>query len=96
MVDLFIYYKVPGEHAAALWPRVHAMQAQLADRYGVDGRLRRRPHDQDGLQTWMEIYPAADAAFETALADAVRDAGIAALIDGPRHIEVFTDSSPCA
>jgi len=34
--------------------------------------------------------------FETALADAVRDAGIAALIDGPRHIEVFTDSSPCA
>jgi hypothetical protein len=51
---------------------------------------------QDGLQTWMEVYPGADEAFRAALQDAEHNAGLAGLIDGPRHTEVFTDLTPCA
>lgn len=94
MRDLYIYYKVPAADAPALWPRVQALQAQLAARHGVAGQLRRRPQAKDGLQTWMEIYPDAPGGFDALLAGALQDAGIA--IAGPRHTEVFTDDSPCA
>lgn len=96
MRDLYIYYKVPAARAAALWPRVQTMQAGLLARYGVLGQLRRRPQDQDGRQTWMEIYPAAPGDIEALLERAFATAGIAAEIDGVRHTEVFTDDSPCA
>lgn len=93
MRDLYIYYKVPAEQAAALWPRVQAMQAGLAG-HGVAGQLRRRPAAKDGLQTWMEIYPDARDGAEALLADALAGAGLDDL--SPRHTEVFTDDSPCA
>ena len=96
MIDLYIYYKVAVDQAPALWPRVQAMQAALSALTGVSGQLRRRPEADDGRQTWMEIYPAVTTEFDDALAGAVSDAGIGAWIDGPRHIEVFTDSRPCA
>jgi hypothetical protein len=44
----------------------------------------------------MEIYPAAGAGFDAALESAVRDAALAALIEGERHTEVFTDLITCA
>lgn len=91
MNDLYIYYQVRDSDAATLAPRVRAMQQRL----GV-GAVKRRPQARDGLQTWMEIYPAAGAGFELALADAVRDAGLAELIAGPRHTEIFTDLELCA
>ena len=96
MQDLYIYYKVPEAQAAALWPRVQAMQAALAERTGVAGQLRRRPEAKDGRQTWMEVYAATPASFAGALAAAVTQAGLAAAIDGARHTEVFTDERPCA
>lgn len=96
MIDLYIYYKVAVDNAPALWPRVQAMQTALAAGTGVAGQLRRRPEADDGRQTWMEIYPAVTLDFDDALAGAVAAAEIATLIDGPRHIEVFTDTSPCA
>lgn len=91
MNDLYIYYQVRDADAAALAPRVRAMQQRLGA-----GSVKRRPEAKDGLQTWMEIYPASGAGFEQALADAVRDAGVAGLIAGPRHTEVFTDLELCA
>lgn len=96
MADLYIYYRVPDEHAALLAPRVLAMQARLAAAHAVPGQLKRRPGSADGLQTWMEIYPATGAGFDAALAAAVQDAALSDLIDGKRHTEVFTDLSPCA
>jgi hypothetical protein len=96
MVDLYIYYQVREQHAAALMPRVRAMQATLAERHGVAGQLKRRPEATDGLQTWREIYPATGAGFEAALDAAVRDAALPELIEGPRHTEVFTDLITCA
>jgi hypothetical protein len=94
-MDLYVYYKVSDEHAAALLPRVQAMQAALTVRHRVAGQLKRRPQAKDGLQTWMEVYPAVAGDFEAALGEAAREADLAALA-GPRHTEVFMDLMTCA
>ena len=100
MVDLYIYYQVREEHARELALRVRAMQERLAAAEGVSGQLKRRPLARDGLQTWMEIYPAADDGFGAALAGAEREAALLELIAGARHTELFTDlnsdPNPCA
>ena len=96
MADLYIYYRVPDEHAALLAPRVLAMQAGLRDRHGIAGQHKRRPDSTDGQQTWMEVYPGTGAGFDAALAAAVQQAALSDLIAGKRHTEVFTDLSTCA
>ena len=96
MAELYIYYQVRDEHAAVLAPRVLAMQAGLAASEGVHGRLLRRPASRDGVQTWMEIYPASSDGFDAALAAALDLAAVPSLIAGQRHTEVFTDISTCA
>lgn len=96
MADLYIYYRVRDQHAAALEPRVRVMQAGIAARHGVNGQLKRRPEAKDGLQTWMEIYPVTGAGFDAALDAAVQEAALSELIEGERHTEVFTDLITCA
>ena len=96
MSDLYVYYQVRDEDAAALAPRVRAMQARLRAGRGVAGQLKRRPQSHDGLQTWMEVYPATRDGFDAALAKAVHDGALSALIAGKRHAELFTDLPPCA
>jgi hypothetical protein len=91
MNDLYIYYQVRDEDAAALASRVRAMQERLGLEHGVAGQLKRRPEAKDGLQTWMEIYPATRPGFESALAAAVAESALAPLIVGKRHTEIFTD-----
>jgi hypothetical protein len=96
MPDLYVYYKVREENAARLAPIVQAMQASLGSGLPGKPQLKRRPEAKDGLQTWMEVYPGADAKFRDALQDAERNARWDGLIEGPRHTEVFTDLTPCA
>ena len=96
MNDLYIYYQVRDADAAALSARVRAMQARLLAGHGVAGQLKRRAETTDGLQTWMEIYPATPAGFDAALAAAVREASLAERIAGNRHTEIFTDLPTCA
>jgi len=90
-MDLYIYYKVRDADAASLQGAVRAMQTGLMSVHRVPGQLKRRPDSKDGMQTWMEVYPAVPAGFTEALDAAVEQAGLAALISGPRHIEVFKD-----
>jgi hypothetical protein len=101
MIDLYVYYKVRELDADALAPRVRALQADIAARHGVQGQLKRRPEARDGVQTWMEVYPAVGADFGALLADAASRAGFDALLAGPRHAEIFVDlipmeAQPCA
>ncbi|HJV02717.1 MAG TPA: DUF4936 family protein [Burkholderiaceae bacterium] len=96
MRDLYIYYQVREADAPALLPRVAAMQAALARQFGVAGQLKRRPEVREGLQTWMEVYPGTGEEFGAALAAAVEQAQVPALIAGARHVEVFMDMPPCA
>ena len=100
MIDLYVYYKVRDPDAAALAPRVRAMQAELAARHGVGHQLKRRPASHDGLQTWMEVYPGVADSFADSLAQAAAHAGLGDYTSGPRRSEVFVDlnpeTSPCA
>ena len=96
MADLYIYYRVPDQHAAQLAPRVRAMQAQMLALTGVAGQLKRRAQSSDGMQTWMEIYLGTGAGFDAALAAAVQEAALSEQIDGKRHTEVFMDVPICA
>jgi Domain of unknown function (DUF4936) len=94
MIDLYVYYKVREPDAAALAPRVRAMQAELAASHGLAVQLKRRPDSRDGMQTWMEVYPGAADAFADDLARAASRAGLDALTAGPRRAEVFVDLTP--
>ena len=96
MNDLYIYYQVRDEDAAAMASRVRVMQARLYADCGVAGRLKRRPEAKDGLQTWMEIYCGTSTGFEAALSAAVQHAALAELTAGTRHTEIFTDLPICA
>lgn len=96
MIDLYVYYKVSERDAAALAPRVRALQAQLAEQHGVRPQLKRRPEARDGLQTWMEVYPGVDDGFPARLDAAARAAAVDGLIDGPRRAEIFMDLPTCA
>jgi hypothetical protein len=95
MVDLYVYYKVRDADTPQLAPLVRAMQAILAGSEGVSVQLKRRPGNNDGLQTWMEVYPAVPAGFDALLTRAVIDAGLEPLLAGPRRVEVFMDLPPC-
>jgi len=94
MIDLYVYYKVRELDAAALAPRVRAMQAALAASHGVAVQLKRRPDGKDGMQTWMEVYPGAADTFADTVDSAAACAGLADLISGPRRAEVFVDLTP--
>lgn len=87
-VDLYIYYRVIDTAEAVA--RVRALQAAVAARSGVRGRLMRR-RDEDA--TLMEIYPAVldPAAFEAVLEEEVASHGLAELIEPgtARHVERF-------
>lgn len=95
-MDLYIYYRVRSENAAVLRIRATAMQCRLATACRVAGRLKRRPEEKNGRQTWMEIYESVPDDFEATLDAAVAQDGLAELIDGPRHTEHFMDITACA
>jgi hypothetical protein len=95
-MDLYVYYKVQAAQAGSLQQAVIAMQAALSAAHGVAAQLKRRPPAPDGVQTWMEVYPAVAAGFAAALDAAATQAGLAQLIAGPRHLESFEDLPPCA
>lgn len=96
-MDFYVYYKVRAADAARLREAVIAMQSALSAEHGVAPLLKRRPQASDGMQTWMEVYPAvAGDAFLAALDAAAAQAGLAQWISGPRHVEIFEDMPPCA
>jgi len=94
MVDLYVYYKVRDEHAAALLPRVRALQARVTGPGAA--RLLRRPGNKNGLQTWMEVYPGVPETFAAELEAALDGAGLDGLVEGPRRVEVFMEFPACA
>lgn len=93
--DLFIYYRVPAEHAAQMQKKVTVMQAALSEHWPVSAALKRRPELQEGCETWMEIYSQVPDDFPAALESAVHQGQLLALTQGQRHIEIFVDIPAC-
>jgi hypothetical protein len=98
-MDLYIYYRVDSAHATPLFGKIKGVQAMLQARL-VSLARSSAVREQDGLQTWMEIYqgilPASAEDFIRTLDRALEDSGAAALIRGERHVEQFEDVAPCA
>lgn len=98
-VDCYVYYRIAATlDCSAAAARVRRMQASLARRTGVHGRLLRRADDAG---TWMECYENVPAwpAFATALAEEVAAHRLDELLDtsAARHLERFVElASPCA
>lgn len=90
--SLYVYYRVP-EGAADAARKAAARLAELVAAQGVERpRLMRRPEtDAQGQQTWMEVYACWDPAWTTTVERAVAASGLGALIEGPRHPELFID-----
>jgi hypothetical protein len=95
-MDFYVYYKVAPDAAAALAPQVKLFQQQLAASHGVTTALKRRPGEQNGMQTWMEVYTGVPPDFAAVLDLAARQSGIAAFAMGGRHTEIFMDLEACA
>jgi hypothetical protein len=89
-IEWYVYYNVRTENAVRLCERVAALQAHLCEQYKVGGALKRRPQEQDGKQTWMEVYTETPENFDSILAAAVARADLQELIDGTRHHEQFS------
>ncbi len=89
-LNFYIYYRVPAQNAERVRAAVDALQRELSDLTGVDGRLLRR---RDEETTWMEIYEnVSDAArFEAEIAKLAERYGLAALLvpGSSRKQEVF-------
>jgi hypothetical protein len=89
----YIYYRVNEKDAGEAELLVRAMQARLACRSGVAGRLLKK-RDEPGL--WMEVYEnvAEPERFERLLDQAAAEYDLAMFIDGPRKLECFSGGSP--
>lgn len=89
----YVYYRLrPELDADVACASVRAMQAMLARRTGVAGRLMQRAGDD---ATWMEVYEGVTdpAGFEHALLAETEAHRLGDLLDtgGARHLERFTE-----
>lgn len=89
----YIYYRVNKQDAAEAETLVRSMQARLACRSGISGRLLKK-HDEPNL--WMEVYEDVNEpeGFGRLLDQALDEFDVCMFIDGPRKTECFIGGSP--
>lgn len=75
---LYVYYKVRLADVGAAVDAFKALPSKQRP------ELLRRPEVQDGLETWMEVYPEALLSAEAVVADTLRT-----WVVGERHREQF-------
>lgn len=96
MNHYYIYYRVSANNADEAETLVRSMQARLACRSGIGGKLLKQ-RGEPGL--WMEVYEnvGQPERFERLLEQAVDEFDLAMFLDGPRHAECFLgDGAPAA
>jgi Domain of unknown function (DUF4936) len=97
MLQVYIYFRSPVAQRAAVASTLAQLQLQLAASAGVAGRVlikrEATPRGVDAGLTWMEIYENVGAdqleSFLAALNVGCSSSGLAALLSGKRHVEVF-------
>jgi hypothetical protein len=100
MRELYVYYRVRRDAAAAAESLVHALQRALADDMpGLRARLLTRSDEADGSPTWMEVYCTDPLRQPEGVTHGWQDriearfTALLPLLDGARHVEAFV---PCA
>lgn len=90
----FIYYKLPADQAAGVLAAVRQLQSRLAADEGIAGRVLRRPQDDSGTATLMEIYePVADPErFARAMDAALLASALTFDLRAARRLERFVDA----
>lgn len=95
MRELYLYWKLPAEHASAALPALRGWQQVLCAAHpGLQARLLRRADEPAGRPTtWMEVYRRPGAGIDAALQQRIRTEGDALLtaLHPPlqRVLEVF-------
>jgi hypothetical protein len=96
MRELYIYYRVDQENAAAAHAAVAVLHESLRARHpAVRARLLIRIDTTHGSETWMETYSTDPLRYADGISIAMQSdieagaARLARLIQGPRHTEVF-------
>lgn len=88
----YIYYRVRGESAAALEPRILAMQNDLTQLTGTSGRLLKKRGEP---LLWMEVYEGVEDGprFERILAELVKSHDLESGLqpDARRRTECFLE-----
>lgn len=92
-VVVLVWYRVAPANSAECLSGFAALQAGVAARFGVAGRLGWRDEPDKGRRTWLESWEPLDASSETAFVEALeeqaRAVGLHALSLDGRYVEVF-------
>ena len=84
----YVWYRVRDDAAAEAETAVRALQARLACRTGIAGRLLKK---RDAPETWMDIYEgvAEPQGFERQMQELVERYDVEMFLEGGRHVECF-------
>jgi hypothetical protein len=92
MTSLYVYYRIPARSVGRARAAAYRAAVLIETSVGERPRLMRRPEtDQEGRQTWMEVYERWNPSWAKTVAQAIDESGLASLIEGGRHEEVFAD-----
>lgn len=97
MRELFIYFRAHARDDHLVRQTIVHMQEQLSQTWpGLSTRCLNRPELQDDLRTWMEIYAMTqDEGVTPSVQETIESAAqvLSPWIVGPRHVEVFVEST---
>lgn len=91
----YVWYKVTDADDRELERAVRGMQARLACRTGIHGRLLKK---RDAPDTWMEVYEgvAEPQGFERQMQDLVEQFDLEMFLRDSRHTECFLGDAAIA
>ncbi|MES2037502.1 MAG: DUF4936 family protein [Pseudomonadota bacterium] len=95
-MNCYIYFKASAGKEAEVLQQEQLLQNLMRQADQQSPGLQRRPAEQDGMHTWMEIYHQVTSDFEQRLELAYAQTGLQQLQSGERHMEYFMDVNLCA
>lgn len=95
-MNCYIYFKASAGKEAEVLQQERLLQNLMRQENEKSPALQRRPAEQDGMHTWMEIYHQVKSDFEQRLELAYAQTGLQQLQSGERHMEYFVDVDLCA
>ncbi len=95
-MNCYIYFRASTGKEAEVLQQEHLLQKLMRVADQQSPVLQRRPVEQDGMHTWMEIYHQVTSDFEQRLELAYAQTGLKQLQSGERHMEYFLDVDLCA